>query len=72
MPVLLISGELDPRAPPANAEAILPDLSQGHHVVFPDVSHDFGALRNAQLELVYRFLATGETEPNPDLMPPAR
>lgn len=69
MPVLLISGELDPRAPPANAEAILPGLRHGHHVVFPGVSHDFGKARNAQLELVYRFLARGETEPNPALMP---
>jgi len=69
MPILLISGELDPRAPPTNAEAVLPRFSQGHHVVFPDVSHDFGTLRGAQLELIYRFLATGETEPNPDLMP---
>ncbi len=69
MPVLLISGELDPRAPASNAEAILPDLEQGHHVVFPDVSHDFGRARTAKLELAYRFLAHGETEPNPKLLP---
>lgn len=69
MPVLLISGELDPRAPASNAEAILPDLEQGHHVVFPNVSHDFGRARTAKLELAYRFLARGETEPNPKLLP---
>jgi pimeloyl-ACP methyl ester carboxylesterase len=72
MPVLLISGELDPRAPPANAEAILPGLSQGRHVVFPGVSHDFGEARQAQLELAYRFLARGETEPDRTLTPRAR
>ena len=72
MPVLLISGELDPRAPASNAEAILPDLEQGHHVVFPNVSHDFGRARTAKLELAYRFLARGETEPNPALLPRAQ
>ena len=69
MPVLMISGELDPRAPPANAEALLPGLSRGHHVVFPGVSHDFGEARDAQLELTYRFLARGETTPNKTLLP---
>lgn len=70
VPVLMISGELDTRAPPSNAEAILPHLSQGHHVVFPGVSHDFGDARDAQLELAYRFLALGETTPNQALLPP--
>jgi hypothetical protein len=68
MPILMMSGELDPRAPPENAERLMPHLSQGHHVVFPGVSHDFGDARQAQLELAYRFLARGETEPNPDLL----
>ena len=70
MPILMMSGELDPRAPPDNAEQLLPHLSQAHHVVFPGVSHDFGEARQAQLELAYRFLARGDTEPNPDLLPP--
>jgi pimeloyl-ACP methyl ester carboxylesterase len=72
MPILMMSGELDPRAPPENAERLMPHLSQGHHVVFPGVSHDFGDARQAQLELAYRFLARGETKPNPDLLPPRR
>jgi pimeloyl-ACP methyl ester carboxylesterase len=63
MPVLMVSGELDPRAPPAYAEALLPGLPKARHVVFPGVSHDFGDGRDALLELVYRFLAHGETEP---------
>lgn len=69
MPVLMISAALDPRAPPSNAEALLPGLSQGSHVVFPRVSHDFGDARNAQLDLVYRFLAHGDTEPDNALLP---
>jgi pimeloyl-ACP methyl ester carboxylesterase len=66
----MMSGELDPRAPPDNAERLLPYLSHSQHVVFPGVSHDFGDARQAQLELAYRFLALGETKPNPDLLPP--
>ena len=69
MPILMMSGELDPRAPPDNAERLLPNLRHGQHVVFPGVSHDFGDARQAQLELAYRFLARGETKPNPDLLP---
>jgi pimeloyl-ACP methyl ester carboxylesterase len=70
MPVLMMSGELDPRAPPVNAEKLLPNFLNGQHVVFPGVSHDFGDARQAQLELAYRFLARGESKPNPDLLPP--
>lgn len=61
VPVLLISAGLDPRAPPANAEQLLPSLAQGQHIVLPGVSHDFGDARDAQLELAYRFLADGST-----------
>ncbi len=63
MPVLMISGALDPRAPPANAEALLRDLPEALHVVFPDVSHDFGPARNVQLGLAYHFLAHGDIMP---------
>ena len=70
MPILMMSGALDPRAPPDNAEKLLAHLSRGHHVVFPGVSHDFGDARQAQLELAYRFLANGDTQPNPALLPP--
>ncbi len=63
MPVLMVSAELDPRAPASNAEALLRDLPNASHVVFPGVSHDFGDGRDALLELIYRFLAHGETMP---------
>ncbi len=60
VPLLLLSGELDPRAPPGNVEQLLPGLARARHIVLPGVSHDFGGARDAQLELVYRFLADGE------------
>ncbi|MGI9486734.1 MAG: alpha/beta fold hydrolase [Geminicoccaceae bacterium] len=63
MPVLMVSAELDPRAPASNAEALLGGLPNARHVVFPGVSHDFGDGRDALLELTYRFLAHGETIP---------
>lgn len=69
IPMLLMSGALDLRAPPSNAEAILKGLSKGQHVVFPNVAHDFGEARDVQLDLTYRFLAHGDTQPNPALMP---
>lgn len=72
IPILMMSGDLDPRAPPSNAEAMLPGFRQGRHIVFPGVSHDFGRARDAQLELAYRFLAHGETQPNAALMPKNR
>ncbi len=64
LPVLMVSAELDPRAPASNAEALLGDLPNASHVVFPGVSHDFGDGRDALLELIYRFLAHGETVPD--------
>ena len=37
--MLLLSGALDPRTPPAWAAAALPNLSNGTHIVFPGLSH---------------------------------
>ena len=64
IPILMVSAELDPRAPASNAEALLGRLPNASHVVFPGVSHDFGDGRDALLELIYRFLAHGETIPD--------
>lgn len=63
MPILMVSAELDARAPASNAEALLRGLPNASHVVFSGVSHDFGDGRDALLELIYRFLAHGETTP---------
>ncbi len=40
MPVLCLSGELDVRTPPANAERILEHLPNGQHVVITRAGHD--------------------------------
>ena len=63
MPVLMVSAEFDSRAPSSNADALLEALPNATHVVFPGVSHDFGDGRDALLELIYNFLAHGETKP---------
>lgn len=59
--ILLISGSLDGRTPPANAAAALQGLPNGHHLIVDGMSHGDGV--PAQLEsLAARFLATGEFE----------
>jgi pimeloyl-ACP methyl ester carboxylesterase len=63
VPLLLLSAGLDPRAPASNVEQLLPGLPNARHVVLPGVSHDFGAARDAELELAYRFLASGIVPP---------
>jgi len=39
VPVLLVSGALDPATPPAGAEAMLPGLSSARHIVFRGGAH---------------------------------
>jgi pimeloyl-ACP methyl ester carboxylesterase len=39
-PVLLISGSVDGRTPPSNAEEVLPGLSNGRHLVVEGSGHD--------------------------------
>ncbi len=57
MPILMFSGELDSRTPPANAEALLAGFPNAQHLVFPNVSHDFGLAMQVKSSLAYRFLA---------------
>ncbi len=40
MPVLCISGEMDVRTPPSNAEAVLEGFPNGHHVIISRAGHD--------------------------------
>lgn len=40
VPVLFISGTLDPRTPPENAEDVLPGFPNGRHLVIEGGSHD--------------------------------
>ena len=40
MPVLCISGEMDVRTPPANAEAVLEGFANGQHLIISRAGHD--------------------------------
>ncbi len=40
IPVLCISGEMDVRTPPSNAEAVLEGFPNGHHVIISRAGHD--------------------------------
>ncbi len=40
IPVLCISGEMDVRTPPSNAEAVLEGFPNGHHVIIGRAGHD--------------------------------
>ncbi|MGY1459609.1 alpha/beta hydrolase [Luteimonas sp. A534] len=40
VPVLFVSGTLDGRTPPANAQALLPGFSDGRHLLVRGASHD--------------------------------
>ena len=40
IPVLILSGELDPVTPPKNGERLLSGLSNGEHLVAPGVAHN--------------------------------
>ncbi len=40
IPVLCISGEMDVRTPPSNAQAVLEGLPNGQHVIIARAGHD--------------------------------
>ncbi|HXV77414.1 MAG TPA: alpha/beta fold hydrolase [Candidatus Polarisedimenticolaceae bacterium] len=40
MPVLFLSGSLDVKTPPENAEDLLPGFPRGHHLIIEGASHD--------------------------------
>lgn len=46
IPVLLISGELDPITPPQQAEAVIRHFAKARHIVLTDGAHGFGGLDN--------------------------
>lgn len=61
VPALLLSGELDPLAPPARAARALEGLQAGRHLVLPGQGH--GSLgRGCVPRLVEGFLAAGSAE----------
>jgi pimeloyl-ACP methyl ester carboxylesterase len=61
LPVLLISGELDPVTPSRGAELVAATLPNALHVVVPHAGHGYGGMRGAECvdSLVIRFVRAG-------------
>jgi hypothetical protein len=61
IPVLLVSGELDPVTPPLWAERAAAHLPQSFHLVLPEGHHGPGGLTNQDcyLDIEARFLEQG-------------
>ena len=72
VPVLFLSGSLDPKTPPANAEAVLPGFPNGRHLVIEGGSHDDDLLLASPelVESMIAFLAGREPAVKIDLGPP--
>ena len=64
IPTLLISGPLDPVTPPSWAEAALPHLSRGFHLVIPEAHHGEGGLSNGDCSarLQQQFVERGSAD----------
>lgn len=70
LPVLFISGSLDVKTPPENAEEVLPGFPNGRHLVIEGGSHDDDLLLSPGLpEAMLSFLRGGETPETIDLGP---
>lgn len=64
IPALLISGTLDGRTPPGNAEELLPGLTRGRHLVIEGAGHGDPLFLSSPeiLETMKTFLAGGPVE----------
>lgn len=74
VPALFISGTLDPRTPPSNAEEVAVGFSRGHHLVIEGGSHDDDLFLASPViwETMLAFLR-GETElPATVTLPPLK
>lgn len=73
VPTLFISGTLDGRTPPANAEDILPGFVRGHHMVIEAGSHDDDLFLSSPLilEAMMEFWR-GEQPPDRIALDPVR
>ncbi|MBD3221917.1 alpha/beta fold hydrolase [bacterium] len=60
VPVLMISGSLDARTPPANAEALLPGLTAAAHVVVENAGHESRELMSPELRDLMQAFLRGE------------
>ena len=64
IPVLLVSGNVDPVTPPANGEMVAARMPNSLHVVIPNGHHDVAGLANEEclLDLVQEFIEQGSVE----------
>jgi hypothetical protein len=61
VPVLILSGDLDPVTPPTWGEAVLPHLSHGRHIIVPGTGH--GAIgTGCGIRLINQFIEHGSAE----------
>lgn len=61
VPILLLSGGIDPATPPRHAEAVLPGLARAKHVVAPNVGHGVSS-QGCAPELIKRFIEDGNAD----------
>ena len=73
-PVLFISGTLDPRTPPANAEEVGRGFRAGRHLVIDGAAHDDDLLLSSHriAELMLRFLGGQDVRSERITLPPLR
>ena len=62
VPVLLVSGELDPNTPPRHAEDALRYLPNGRHVVLAGVAHGWSNVAACGSTFVADFVARASVE----------
>jgi pimeloyl-ACP methyl ester carboxylesterase len=61
VPVLLLSGGIDPATPPHHAEQVLNGLSRGKHLVAPNIGHGV-SLQGCAPEIIRRFIEDGNAD----------
>ena len=61
VPVLLVSGELDPNTPPRHAAEALRTLPNGRHIVLAGVAHGWSGVETCGAAFVADFIARAST-----------
>jgi len=64
VPVLILTGELDPVTPPSNGDAVAKTLKNSLHIVVPHGAHGLGGLENIDciLGITAEFVERGSTQ----------
>jgi pimeloyl-ACP methyl ester carboxylesterase len=61
VPILLLSGGIDPATPPRHAEVLLPGLTRAKHVVAPNIGHGV-SMQGCAPDLIKRFVEDGNAD----------